>query len=172
MVDDDQHYQRCRTACGALFREALTVEGPKMAEDDTLNGRIRAILRDVESIEERRMFGGLCFLHNGHMLCGYDRPARSGRPSRKPSTVPLIRLRPHHDLSVAVGIDGDRQNHRPTAHLTILDVLLLPDGPVDGDLDRLAARGAVNDLAVGARLPPPNVASRVSRRNRGAPRRS
>ena len=43
-----------------------------MAEDIVLNERLRDILRADSGIEERKMFGGVCFLHRGNMLCGCD----------------------------------------------------------------------------------------------------
>lgn len=43
-----------------------------MALDEKLNQRIRDILRGRKDISERKMFGGLCFMHNGHMMCGSD----------------------------------------------------------------------------------------------------
>lgn len=41
-----------------------------MAYDEALADRIRHVLKDNDTITERRMFGGLCFLANGHMCCG------------------------------------------------------------------------------------------------------
>ncbi len=43
-----------------------------MAHDKKLNQRIREILNGQKGIKEQNMFGGLCFLHNGNMLCGAD----------------------------------------------------------------------------------------------------
>ncbi|MBI1378092.1 MAG: RNA methyltransferase [Frankiales bacterium] len=40
-----------------------------MAYDERLAERIRGAAPDGE-LTERRMFGGLCFLLDGHMLCG------------------------------------------------------------------------------------------------------
>lgn len=40
--------------------------------DDVLAGRIRRILGPGPEITERRMFGGLAFLVNGHMCCGIN----------------------------------------------------------------------------------------------------
>ncbi len=40
-----------------------------MAFDDKLVERIRAVLSD-QSVEEKKMFGGLTFMVNGHMCCG------------------------------------------------------------------------------------------------------
>ena len=41
-----------------------------MAFDETLADRIRTTLARKKGIEEKKMFGGLCFLLNGHMLVG------------------------------------------------------------------------------------------------------
>lgn len=43
-----------------------------MAQDETLNQRIRGVLKGKKGITERNMFGGLCFMHNGNMVCGAD----------------------------------------------------------------------------------------------------
>ena len=43
-----------------------------MALDENLNQRIRVVLKGKRGITEQNMFGGLCFLHNGNMLCGCD----------------------------------------------------------------------------------------------------
>lgn len=39
-------------------------------EIDQQAGILRAALEGLPGISEKRMFGGLCFLLNGHMLCG------------------------------------------------------------------------------------------------------
>ncbi len=41
-----------------------------MAYDEALAARVRAALAGVRGLEEKRMFGGLCFLLRGHMACG------------------------------------------------------------------------------------------------------
>jgi TfoX/Sxy family transcriptional regulator of competence genes len=41
-----------------------------MAFDESLAQRIRDALARKKSIEERKMFGGICFLLNGNMLVG------------------------------------------------------------------------------------------------------
>ncbi len=41
-----------------------------MSYDATLARRIRDALPPTAEIEERKMFGGLCFLWRGHMICG------------------------------------------------------------------------------------------------------
>ena len=41
-----------------------------MPYDEGLAEILRADLTDVPGIAEKRMFGGLCFMKDGHMLCG------------------------------------------------------------------------------------------------------
>jgi len=41
-----------------------------MAYDEKLASRIREILSELKGITEKKMFGGVCFLLNGKMLCG------------------------------------------------------------------------------------------------------
>jgi TfoX/Sxy family transcriptional regulator of competence genes len=41
-----------------------------MAYDQLLAARIRALIGGRDEVLERRMFGGLAFLMNGHMACG------------------------------------------------------------------------------------------------------
>lgn len=41
-----------------------------MAYDETLAVRIRSALARKKGIEEKKMFGGVCFLLNGNMLVG------------------------------------------------------------------------------------------------------
>lgn len=41
-----------------------------MAFDQRLAERVRILLRGKRLVEEKRMFGGLTFMVNGHMCCG------------------------------------------------------------------------------------------------------
>lgn len=41
-----------------------------MAYDEGLAEILRGDLADRERVDEKRMFGGLCFMLDGHMLCG------------------------------------------------------------------------------------------------------
>jgi len=41
-----------------------------MSYDEGLAERIRDQFRDRDDIEEKRMFGGLCFMVSNHMCCG------------------------------------------------------------------------------------------------------
>ena len=45
-------------------------EGITMAYEESVAQRIRPLLNDEEEVAERKMFGGLAFMVNGHMCCG------------------------------------------------------------------------------------------------------
>ena len=44
-----------------------------MAHDETLAQRVREVLATREGISERNMFGGVCFMHWGNMVCGVEK---------------------------------------------------------------------------------------------------
>ncbi len=41
-----------------------------MAIDDKFAGRVRTVLQETGPFNEKKMFGGLCFLVGGNMACG------------------------------------------------------------------------------------------------------
>ncbi len=43
-----------------------------MANNGKLNQRIRDIFKGKRGVTEQNMFGGLCFMHHGNMICGAD----------------------------------------------------------------------------------------------------
>ena len=43
-----------------------------MSYDENLFMRISSLLRSTKGIEPKKMFGGICFMHKGNMLCGID----------------------------------------------------------------------------------------------------
>lgn len=43
-----------------------------MSYDEKLFVRISNLLRSTKGIEPKKMFGGICFMHKGNMLCGID----------------------------------------------------------------------------------------------------
>ena len=43
-----------------------------MAYDEDLAERVRGLLADQDEMYERKMFGGLAFMVNGHMCCGVN----------------------------------------------------------------------------------------------------
>ena len=46
-----------------------------MAYDEDLADRVRDVLPDGEVVTEQQMFGGLAFMHGGHMFCGVVKDA-------------------------------------------------------------------------------------------------
>jgi hypothetical protein len=44
-----------------------------MAFNERLAERIRGYFKRRKGVEEKRMFGGLCFMLNGHMCCGIEK---------------------------------------------------------------------------------------------------
>ena len=44
-----------------------------VAYNERLAERIRGYFRRRKGVEEKRMFGGLCFMLNGHMCCGIEK---------------------------------------------------------------------------------------------------
>ncbi|KQI69742.1 hypothetical protein AN189_05070 [Loktanella sp. 3ANDIMAR09] len=60
-----------------------------MAFDDGLAHLWREELIDHPGIAERRMFGGLCFLSFGHMLCGVIGDAGMARVGKGSTTAAL-----------------------------------------------------------------------------------
>ena len=53
-----------------------------MPFDETLAARLRPLFRGKSSVKERKMFGGLAFMVNGHMCCGIvgkDLVVRTGK---------------------------------------------------------------------------------------------
>lgn len=66
-----------------------------MAYDAGLAELMHSELQDVAGISEKKMFGGLCFLLNGHMVCGVHKGggmARVGKATEAEAlTIPGIK---------------------------------------------------------------------------------
>ena len=60
---------------GPLCKE----NGPEMPYDETLAGIMRDELARLAGVTEKKMFGGLCFMLNGNMLCGIDKQGGMAR---------------------------------------------------------------------------------------------
>ncbi|MBX2805552.1 MAG: TfoX/Sxy family protein [Hyphomicrobiales bacterium] len=50
-----------------------------MAYDPELTDRLRHALVHLDGIKEQRMMGGVCFMRNGHMICGANCSKSEGR---------------------------------------------------------------------------------------------
>lgn len=68
-----------------------------MAHSERVASRVREILAEAEDVEERKMFGGLVFMLNGHMCCGVIRDDlmlrlgsdRAEQALREPHVLPM-----------------------------------------------------------------------------------
>lgn len=54
-----------------------------MAFDEGLAERLRELFEKYPAVEERKMFGGLCFLISGNMCCGISLQPKLNDLSRK-----------------------------------------------------------------------------------------
>ncbi len=64
-----------------------------MAYDEQLATNLRVILKTKPNIEEKKMFGGLCFLMAGHMLCGVEKERFMFRVGKEQEAQALARPR-------------------------------------------------------------------------------
>lgn len=62
-----------------------------MAYDERLATKIRGILKETPGVEEKKMFGGLCFLLKGHMLCGVEKERFMFRVGKEQEELALSR---------------------------------------------------------------------------------
>jgi TfoX/Sxy family transcriptional regulator of competence genes len=68
-----------------------------MAYDEDLANRLRELLADEDAITERKMFGGLAFLHHGYMSVSAS--GRGGLLARiDPAATDAALRRPHTSL--------------------------------------------------------------------------
>lgn len=62
---------------------------PEMPYDETLAGIMRDELVRLEGVAEKKMFGGLCFMLNGNMLCGIDKKGGMARVGKENEAAAL-----------------------------------------------------------------------------------
>ncbi len=60
-----------------------------MAYDEDHAELLRAALHDEPNITEKKMFGGLCFLKNGNMVCGVHKGGGMARVGKDAEPVAL-----------------------------------------------------------------------------------
>jgi TfoX/Sxy family transcriptional regulator of competence genes len=63
--------------------------GLEMPFDETLAGIMRDELSRLEGVTEKKMFGGLCFMLNGNMLCGIDKKGGMARVGKENEATAL-----------------------------------------------------------------------------------
>ncbi|MBM3516317.1 MAG: TfoX/Sxy family protein [Alphaproteobacteria bacterium] len=62
-----------------------------MPYDEALATRLRHALSGVAGVSERSMFGGLCFLLDGNMLCGVEKTRYMFRVGKEKEAAALAR---------------------------------------------------------------------------------
>ncbi len=62
-----------------------------MAVDETLVERVRLAMARHNGVSEQRMFGGLCFMVDGHMVCGTHENRFMFRVGRENEAAALAR---------------------------------------------------------------------------------
>lgn len=88
-----------------------------MAYDEGLASIFRDDLADNDGITEKRMFGGLCFLKHGNMLCGVHKDGAMFRLGKE-------------NQAAALDVDGARKmdfTGRPMAGFVQVDEDLMAD---------------------------------------------
>ncbi len=108
-----------------------------MAYDEDLAAQIRAAVATEPGVTEKRMFGGLAFLVDGHMAAAAG--SRGGMLLRvDPAETDALVTEPHAERAVMRGRELDGWLHVDTATLS------------DAELERWIARG----VAYARSLPP------------------
>ena len=90
-----------------------------MPYDPGMADQMREDLGDRPGLAEKRMFGGLCFLLDGHMVCGVHKDGAMYRPGK-----------PREAGALAAGARPLGFTGRPMGGMVELD----PDGFADDDL--------------------------------------
>ncbi len=99
-----------------------------MAYDEGLAQTFRDALADRSGVSERKMFGGLCFMLNGNMLCGTYRDGGMYRVGKGNEAAALAL--PHVRPMTMTG--------RPMPGLVDVDRSAIDDDALRGQLMRLA----------------------------------
>ena len=60
-----------------------------MAYDEDHANILRNALRNLDGVSEKRMFGGLCFLVNGNMICGVHKDGGMARVGKEHEAAAL-----------------------------------------------------------------------------------
>ena len=108
-----------------------------MAYDEGLAQILRDYLADYEDITEKKMFGGLAFMHRGNMLCGVHKDGAMARVGKE-----------HERVALEIeGISPLSFTGRPMGGMVDMDEGILADAP---RLDKLMSLA----LAFVSTLPP------------------
>lgn len=105
-----------------------------MAYDEGLAELLRTDLAEFDGIEEKRMFGGLCFMKDGHMLCGVHRDGGMFRVGKE-----------RHEAALAIDGAGPMEfTGRPMGGLVDVTDELMADDKRRSALMKLALENAAS----------------------------
>ena len=111
-----------------------------MAYSETLAETMRADLGVEPGLSEKKMFGGLCFLLHGHMVCGVTRAGAMYRPGKA-----------QEGAALALGAQPLSFTGRPMGGMVELDAGAFEDAALRSRLTEMS-------LAHAASLPPKEAA--------------
>lgn len=99
-----------------------------MAHDEGLAELMREDMSALEGLEEKRMFGGICFMHRGHMLCGVHKDGAMYRVGKV-----------HHEAALAMdGVGPMTMTGRPMGGLVDVDPDAMGDDALRTQLLKLS----------------------------------
>lgn len=107
-----------------------------MPYDENMADLMRADLGVEPGLSEKKMFGGLCFLLHGHMVCGVHKGGAMYRPGK-----------PREAEALAAGAQPLSFTGRPMGGMVELDEATFEDAPLRATLTELS-------LVNAASLPP------------------
>lgn len=108
-----------------------------MAYDEGIAQVMREDLHDFDGLKEVRMFGGICFMHHGHMLCGVHKDGALYRVGKERHALALERD----------GVEEMTMTGRSMGGLVDVEISAIEEDQLRADLLEMA-------LAFTASLPP------------------
>ena len=102
-----------------------------MAFDGLLAGRVRSCLRHVAGVSEKKMFGGLAFMIDGHLTVGVYRDGLIARIGAQ-------------DMDAAMAQPGVRpfdMTGRPMRGIVVIDSAVLDDSALDRWIEQARSYG-------------------------------
>jgi len=134
-----------------------------MAYDIHLADRIRSILKREGEFSERKMFGGITFMVNGHMCCGVVKfdlvvrltPEQAAEALRQPNTRPMdFTGKPMNSMIIVSGIGTDSDEALEAwVQSAVVVARRLPVKPVAGGRHPAPSRTGTRERAPSKRAP-------------------
>lgn len=110
-----------------------------MAYDDGMAEAMRADLGELPGLSEKKMFGGLCFMLNGNMICGVHAGGAMFRPGKSREVEALA----------LAGVEPLSFTGRPMGGMVEVDEAAYADDDVRAALTQLSLANAASLPAKG-----------------------